>query len=352
MSALNFALIGAGGIGMHLARRVQQMAHEPPLSAPSSSLPHFPLPEGCAVRLQGVYDEDATVAQHAAAELETQTYPTLDALLQDETVQAVIIATPPFNHAQLALQAFAHGKHVFCEKPMALRLEDCDAMLQAAQQAQRKLMVGQVLRLFPLFWLSKRLVEEGHIGRLLAMNVRRTGYDIDLYRRGWRRQESLSGGLVLEMNVHELDYMRWLGGKVRQVSAQGIRPLPETDFVQHWQGMFVFEGGAIGVLEASIIDPLSGYRVHLVGDSGSIAHGGFGGELVLRTLDGKTQHFTPEEVGTPDPYLWELVAFARAILLDEPLPFDGTDGREAVALALACLQSIRSNTVSEARGSE
>ncbi len=341
MGTLNFAVIGAGGIGRHLARRLKQM--ERGLEVPEGlNLPHFPLPEGCAVRLHGVYDENSAVAEQLAGELETRAYAELGALMDDETVQAVLIATPPFTHAELALLALAHGKHVFCEKPMALQLADCDAMLATAQRAQRRLMVGQVLRLFPLFWLSKRLIDEGRIRRLLALSVRRTGYDISLFSKGWRGVEAQSGGLVVEMNVHELDYMRWLGGEVKQVFARGIRPLPDTDFVQHWQSIVEFETGALGLLEASIIDALGGYQVHLVGESGSIAHGGFGGELVVRTHDGNEEHFTPESVGTPDPYLWELVAFARALWQDEPLPFDGYDGRQAVALALACLQSIQS----------
>ncbi|MCS7066581.1 MAG: Gfo/Idh/MocA family oxidoreductase, partial [Fimbriimonadales bacterium] len=174
--------------------------------------------------------------------------------------------------------------------------------------------------------------------------VRRTGYDIDLFSKGWRRVEAQSGGLVIEMNVHELDYMRWIGGEMRRVCAQGIRPMPGTDFVQHWQGIFEFETGAIGTLEASMLDVLGGYRVHLVGERGSMMHGGFGGELVVRPVDGEEERFTPEQVGTPDPYLWELVALVRGIVLNEPLPFDGHDGRQAVALALACLQSIQTGT--------
>jgi UDP-N-acetylglucosamine 3-dehydrogenase len=319
---LGFAIIGAGGIGKHLAGQLRQI----------ESLP---------IALRGFYDENSDAANAAAQQLECQAYPSLNALLHDEAVQAVIIATPPFTHAMLTLQALAHGKHVFCEKPMALRLEDCDAMLQAAQKANRLLMVGHVLRLFPLFWHAKCLIEESRIGRVLALNVQRTGYDLGFFSRGWRAAEEQGGGLILEMNVHELDYMRFLGGEVRRVFAQGIHPLPQTRFIQHWQALLTFETGAMGALEASLIDPLGRYTVCIVGEQGSILHGGFSGELVLRTTEGVEKHFTPEQLNLPDPYRWELTAFARAILEGEPLPFDGWDGRQAVALALACLQSIQ-----------
>jgi predicted dehydrogenase len=319
---LGFAIIGAGGIGKHLAGQLRQIEELP-------------------VTLHGFYDENSEAANEAAQQLESNAYPSLNALLEDEAVQAVIIATPPFTHASLTLQALAHGKHVFCEKPMALRLDDCDAMLNAAQQANRLLMVGHVLRLFPLFWHAKCLIEAERIGRVLALNVRRTGYDLDFFSRGWRAAEERSGGLVLEMNVHELDYMRFIGGEVRRVFAQGIRPLPQTPFIQHWQALLTFETGAIGALEASLLDALGRYTVCIVGEQGSILHGGFSGELVLRPVEGEEERFTAEQLNLPDPYRWELTAFARAILEGEPLPFDGWDGRQAVALALACLHSIQ-----------
>jgi predicted dehydrogenase len=173
---LGFAIIGAGGIGKHLAGQLRQI----------ESLP---------IVLRGFYDENSDAANAAAQQLECQAYPSLNALLHDEAVQAVIIATPPFTHAMLTLQALAHGKHVFCEKPMALRLEDCDAMLQAAQKANRLLMVGHVLRLFPLFWHAKCLIEEGRIGRVLALNVRRTGYDLGFFSCGGAPRRSRAAGL-------------------------------------------------------------------------------------------------------------------------------------------------------------
>lgn len=126
--SLKVALVGAGGIGRHLAHQAKSV------------------PE---MTLVGLYDADPPLAQSAQQELEIPVYATLTDLFQDDSVSAVLIATPPFTHFDLCSQALQAGKHVFVEKPMALRTADCDALLQQAQQAGRCLMVGHVLRLFP-----------------------------------------------------------------------------------------------------------------------------------------------------------------------------------------------------------
>jgi predicted dehydrogenase len=96
---LNLGLIGAGGIGRHLAWQLR------------------PLSEA---RLAGVYDVDPTLAQHAAEELETTAYESLDALLDAPEIEAYILATPPHTHYELGMQVLQRGKHLFCEKPLAL----------------------------------------------------------------------------------------------------------------------------------------------------------------------------------------------------------------------------------------
>ncbi len=314
--ALQTALIGAGGIGRHLGRQARQVEE---------------------IELVSVYDPIYDSASELAYELGTTFQMNLPAIWDDPTIEAVILATPPHTHHELCQQAFAHGKHVFCEKPMALSLEDCDAMLASAKQHGRVLMVGQVLRLFPLFHQCKRWVEEGLVGELVGVNIRRFENAARLFSIGWRADPKQSGGALLEINVHEWDYLRWLGGDYRIVSAQGRQPLPEPAFIQHWHAQIEFTSGAIGQIEASIIDPLGEYSVRVQGTEGVIAFRGFGDTITCRTRNAEEQTLTAEQINLPDPYWNELRAFARAVLYNEPLPFDGHDGREAVAKALECL---------------
>ncbi|MCX7925483.1 MAG: Gfo/Idh/MocA family oxidoreductase [Fimbriimonadales bacterium] len=316
---LRIGLIGAGGIGRHLAWQLR------------------PLSEA---RLVGVYDADPELTQRAATELEVPAYESLQAVLDDPELDACILATPPYTHYELGMQILQSGKHLFCEKPLALTVEHCDALLQAAQQSGRVLMVGQVLRLFPLFWQSKQWLQEGVIGEPVAVHLQRRGYELNLFKEGWRADPAQSGGVLLEMNVHELDYLRWLFGEFEVVAAQGRQPFTEPNFIQHWHALLRFENGVAGDIECSIIDALGGYTVRIVGTEGALEHTGFSGEIRYKRIGGQEMNLTPEEIGTPEPYMWELRSFVRAVLYNESLPFDGYDGRMAVANALAVLEKI------------
>ena len=318
---VQIGLVGAGGIGRHLAWQLR------------------PLSEA---KLKGVYDASPELTQQAATELEIPAYTSLEALLQDPAIDACILATPPHTHYELGMQILQSGKHLFCEKPLALTVEHCDALLAAAQQAGRKLMVGHVLRLFPLFWQSKQWLQEGVIGEPVAVHLQRRGYELNLFRQGWRADPQQSGGVLLEMNVHELDYLRWLLGEFEVVAAQGKQLFPEPNFIQHWHALLRFENGAIGDIECSIIDSLGGYTVRITGTEGTLEHTGFSGAIRYKRFEGQEVNLTPEEIGTPEPYLWELRNFVHAILGREPLLFDGYDGRMAVANALAILRRIGS----------
>lgn len=320
---VKIGLVGAGGIGRHLAWQLR------------------PLSEA---QLVGVYDTNPELTQRAAEELEVAPYETLNALLKDPQVDAIILATPPHTHYKLGMRALAHGKHLFCEKPLALTVRHCDALLDAAQRAQRVLVVGQVLRLFPLFWQSKQWLQAGVIGEPIAVNLQRRGYEVNLFREGWRADPAQSGGVLLEMNVHELDYLRWLLGEFEVVAAQGRQPYSEPNFVQQWSALLRFHNGATGTIEASIIDPIGGYSVRIVGAEGALEHTGFSGTIRYKRYDGREERLTPEEIGTPEPYLWELRFFVRAILYGETPLFDGYDGRMAVAYAHAILRKIGAPT--------
>ncbi|MFQ3612052.1 MAG: Gfo/Idh/MocA family oxidoreductase [Fimbriimonadales bacterium] len=313
---LKIALIGAGGIGRHLAKHAHRSK---------------------AIQLVAVYDPDYDSAGSLAQELDIPYYSSLPDMLERDQIEAVIIATPPYTHAELCLTALEYGKHVFCEKPMALRLEDCDAMIERASQTQRVLMVGQVLRFFPLFWQSKQWLDQGLIGEPVALSVRRMENSARLFSMGWRADPEKSGGALIEINVHELDYLRWVGGNYRVVSAQGRQPLEQPPFLQYWHAQLAFESGAVGQIEASIIDPVGDHTVRIVGTEGVITFVGFGDYIQLRTHQGDEHILTVEQLQLPNPYERELDCFARAVLYGEPLPFDGHDGREAVAKALECL---------------
>lgn len=139
--------------------------------------------------------------------------------LADDAVEAVVIAYPTFRHAALAEQAFAAGKHVVCEKPLAGSAAEAQRAADAAQAADKLLLVTQIRRFWPAFAQGRAFVRSGNAGRLLRAVVDfQTEWDWS--GRGWRVAER--GGYMLDMHVHDLDLLLWwLDGSPERVWATG-----------------------------------------------------------------------------------------------------------------------------------
>ena len=197
MEKLRFGVIGIGGMAEHLAKLLQQFEDAVVVAAVDTN------PE----------------RQSAAEQLGANFYSDYGQMLQNEPIDAVIIGTPCGLHLEPTLAAAQAGKHIFLEKPMEISVERCDRMNRAAEEAGVKLMVGQVLRLFPLFQKSLDIIASGEIGKPKAIAVTRAGY-ATVFHSGWRVKRELAGGMLLETNVHELDYMRTVMGEPRQVYAR------------------------------------------------------------------------------------------------------------------------------------
>ncbi|MDN4614603.1 Gfo/Idh/MocA family oxidoreductase [Leifsonia sp. F6_8S_P_1B] len=138
-------------------------------------------------------------------------------------VDAVMVLTPDHQHAAVAIPALEAGVAVFCEKPLAISLDDCDRILEAARRTGSRLYVGHNMRHMPVVTLMRRLVEEGRIGRVKAVWCRHfVGNGGDYYFKDWHADRSKSVGLLLQKGAHDLDVIHWLaGGYARGVQAIG-----------------------------------------------------------------------------------------------------------------------------------
>lgn len=164
------------------------------------------------------------------------TYQTASELITDPNVDLVDIALPPSLHAEVAIEALQAGKHVFCEKPMAMSVDACDRMVAAAAQANRHLMVGHVLPFFPEYAWALREIRSGNHGRLLGGSLRRVIANPAWLSNYW--SASAVGGPMLDLHVHDSHFLRLLCGMPTQVHTRGTvrEGLPE-----HWHSMFEFE---------------------------------------------------------------------------------------------------------------
>jgi predicted dehydrogenase len=144
-------------------------------------------------------------------------------MLADPEVELVDICAPTFLHREMAIAALEAGKHVLCEKPMALTVEHCDQMLAAAQKSKGRFMIAQCVRFWPEYVYLKAAVDDERFGRLRSLELRRVAGTPDHSLANWVNRPELSGGALLDLHVHDVDYGLYLFGKPACVVAQGYQ---------------------------------------------------------------------------------------------------------------------------------
>jgi predicted dehydrogenase len=156
----------------------------------------------------------------------------LESMLQDPAVDLVDICLPSYLHARSAIASLAAGKHVLVEKPIALRAADARRMLAAARRAGKLLMVAQVLKFFPEFALLAGAIRDGRWGRLIALHLERRIARPDWGTGSWFVDPEKSGGMVVDLHIHDTDFIVHLFGKPRRVASHAVLNDGRVDFLR------------------------------------------------------------------------------------------------------------------------
>ena len=178
-----------------------------------------------------------------------QTYEDFSRMLRRADIDAVDICTPTYLHARMAVRALKRGRHVFCEKPLALKASDARKAVREAQAAGRLLMVGHVLRFWPEYLMLKEMLDSGRYGRLRGAKFWRWGGVPGWGSRGWFQQTRLSGNAAMDLHVHDTDTVLWLFGVPLKVRSRGtVTPDGGVDYIwTHYEydsdAVIVSEGG-------------------------------------------------------------------------------------------------------------
>ena len=164
-------------------------------------------------------------ATAAVAEEQINHYTDLDEMLAKEEIDFVDICVPSYLHAKLSIDFLRRGYHVLCEKPMSLSYGECLEMIDAAQKAERELMIGQCLRFYPAFDHIKRIVEEKRYGEVLgAFFSRLSSFPVQGWNN-WFADPNCSGGAIADLHIHDIDIIRYLFGEPEAVIARGTTSL-------------------------------------------------------------------------------------------------------------------------------
>jgi predicted dehydrogenase len=207
-------------------------------------------------RLVALADPDEETLAAAAAETSadrTFTDP-LEAVVADG-IDAVVIASPTFTHAELAVAALGAGKHVLCEKPLASTLDEAAAIAQAAAQAAGSFLMAFMRRFDPTWSSFAEQIAQGEIGTPLL--VRSTGRGPGL-PPDWALDPETSGGLIAEVNSHDLDTIRWLSGQEFETVYAVGRAAKRPDLAERFPGFvdvvlatFELSGGTLAQLDGA-----------------------------------------------------------------------------------------------------
>jgi myo-inositol 2-dehydrogenase/D-chiro-inositol 1-dehydrogenase len=295
--------------------------------------------------LGSVYDLNADAARATAKRCgDVAIAESIDGILEDPNIDAVLICTSTDTHSSLIERAARAGKHIFCEKPVDFDLGRIDAALAAVNEAGVKLQVGFNRRFDPNFSQVQGQVNAGNVGdvHLLKITSRDPAPPPIEYVK-------VSGGLFLDMTIHDFDMARFLvGSEVESVHAVGaVRVDPaigEAGDIDTAIVTLKFENGAIGVIDNSR-QAVYGYdqRVEVFGAGGMVwADNNTPHRTGLADSRGvhgpKPLHFFIERY--VEAYVNELQAFVDCIRNDTPSPVDGNDGRAPVVIGLAAQRSL------------
>ena len=201
-------------------------------------------------RLVAVCDVDAAKAKDFGTEADAHVYHSLDTMLTAESdVDVVSVCTPNGLHAEHSIAALRSGKHVLCEKPMALSAGDAGRMIQEAERANRRLFVVKQNRFNPPVAAVKRVIDEGRLGKILSVQLNCFwNRNADYYQESWKGTLELDGGCLFTQFSHFIDLLYWMVGDVAAVQSftRNFQHQDVTEFEDAGVVVLEFTCGALG----------------------------------------------------------------------------------------------------------
>jgi predicted dehydrogenase len=284
----------------------------------------------------GVADPSRERAESGARLAGARPYSSYEELVAAEDVDVVDVCLPTAFHKNLAVKAARDGKHVILEKPIARTIEDAAEILEAFYVGGPRLFVGHVVRFFPEYVAIKEKIDAGELGTIGVVRTSRRSP----FLRGWNDWYAdwrVSGGVLVDLVIHDFDFLRWALGDVERVYARGVLGR-EYNRLDYALVTLRFEGGAIAHVEAHWGYPgpfnysieVAGSRAILIADSTEPA-----------TLDlvGSADE-VPNLASGRSPYERELAHFVRCIATGEESVVKPEDAYEALRISLAATESI------------
>ena len=150
-------------------------------------------------------------------------YTDFDEMLNSEKLDAVSITLPTYLHAEYSIKAMSKEIHVLCEKPMTLNVVDCERMISEADKSGKILQIGHCIRFWPEYAKAKEIIDTGNYGKVIAATFQRLGAAPTWSADNWLLNEKLSGGIALDLHIHDTDFVQYLFGMPDSVRSSGAK---------------------------------------------------------------------------------------------------------------------------------
>jgi predicted dehydrogenase len=275
------------------------------------------------IPVAGVYARKLEQAVAVAKPYDTATYDSVAALLDE--VEIADICLPTFLHQAVVEQAAQAGCQIVCEKPLALHPAEGEAIFNACEAADVRFFLAMVVRFFPPYRAAWETVRSGALGTIEEIALKRI-VNTPLVEKPWFGDESLSGGVILDLMIHDIDYALWIAGPALKVHATMERDARNQSAyltIEH-------AGGAISKIEGGWLESATGLQtaIHLTGSSGK-----------LDIAPGLPLPFS--NLPNKDPYVEQLRHFQTS--LENGVPFEVTreEALHAQRVAAAAQESSR-----------
>jgi UDP-N-acetylglucosamine 3-dehydrogenase len=289
------------------------------------------------VEVVGVADARVEAAVAGAEMTGARPYASYEELVAAEDVEVVDVCLPTALHRDLALRAAGEGRHVILEKPIARTMEDAQQILGAFSEDGPRLFVGHVVRFFPEYVGIKQKIDAGDLGTVGVVRTSRRSPFL-LGWNDWYADWRVSGGVLLDLVIHDFDYLRWTLGEVERVYARGMlgREYNRLDYVL---ATLRFESSAIAHVEGhwGYPGPFN-YSIEVAGSDALLTVDST--EPASLQLIGGVPDEVPDLAAGKSPYEKELEHFIHCIATGEEPIVQAKDAREALRIGLAATESV------------
>jgi len=329
MKKVNLGLIGCG--------RIAQRGHLPSIKA---------IPEAV---LSSVCDINEETAKKVAGRFNVPYTTDASELVRRKDVDAVIVAVPHKYHKENTVDALNQKKHVLCEKPLAMTLEEADEMVQAAEENQVTLMTAENYLYDPGIQLMVKFIEDGLLGKIELVNLEQVYHMVE---PGWRRSKEIAGGgILMDDGVHHTAVALAFAGAAKSLyaSVDTYHPVIEGERIDVDDNAFIMmehENGALSTIYSSGINRFPRFRFEVHGNKGSALYQWVIGspwnqykpEMKISGFEYELPRF-PSWLPSAESYRNEMETFLDCVRQSKKPLTDGRFGRAALLLVLKAYES-------------